>query len=91
MNDEFYTNAALTPDHKLGVVYYPGNSGTSYAMTINMARMTGTTTVRWFDPSSGAYRAIQGSPFVNAGSQTFTIPGANGAGNNDRVLALDAN
>ena len=89
MHDEFYTSAALTSDRRLGLVYYPGNSGNSYAITVNMAQMAGTTSVRWFDPSNGAYRAITGSPFANAGSQTFNIPGTNSAGNSDWVLVLE--
>lgn len=38
---------------------------------------------RWFDPAASNYVAVPGSPFINAGQQTFAAPG-------DRVLVLDA-
>jgi len=90
MKDETYVSAALTSDGTFGAIYYPGNSGSSFSMTINMAKMSGTTTARWYDPSNATYKSINGSPFANSGSQTFNIPGGNSAGNNDWVLVLEA-
>jgi len=37
-------------------------------------------TARWFDPTSGTFTAISGSPFANTGSHNFTTPGNNSNG-----------
>jgi hypothetical protein len=52
--------------------------------------MVGPVTARWYDPASGSYTTIAGSPFANQGSQDFTTPGdnADGPGNPDWVLVL---
>jgi hypothetical protein len=60
------------------------------ALTFNMAKMTGTTTVRWYDPTSGAFTTVAGSPFGNTGSQIFTPPGNNSTGSSDWVLVFEA-
>lgn len=82
-----YAGAARTPDGKLAVVYSP----TIRPLTINMARLTGPASARWFDPSNGAYVAIDGSPFSNSGSKTFSAPGKNHDGDGDWVLILESN
>jgi hypothetical protein len=45
---------------------------------------------RWFDPTTGVYQSISGSPFANSGSRQFTAPGNNSGGNQDWVLVLQA-
>lgn len=45
---------------------------------------------RWFNPTDGKYRAIDGSPFANRGLRDFATPGDNGTGANDWVLVLEA-
>src|SRR5262249_13796346 len=47
-----------------------------------------TVTARWFDPANGTYQAVAGGPFTNAGSRSFTTPGAHGGGA-DWVLVLE--
>lgn len=44
---------------------------------------------RWYDPVSGAYTTVSGSPFANTGSQSMTHPGNNSIGTSAWVLVLD--
>jgi hypothetical protein len=83
-----YVTAAQAPDGGLAIAYLPS----ARTITVNMATMAGSTTARWYDPASGAFVNIPGSPFANAGSRAFTPPGnnADGAGNDDWVLLLEA-
>ena len=66
-----YAVAARTPDGSLVMAYLP----TVRTVTIAMTQLSGMVTSRWYDPSSGTYVAISGSPFANTGSRTFTPPG----------------
>ena len=45
---------------------------------------------RWFDPASGTYSVLPGSPLANAGVHDFQAPGANGDGDFDWVLVLES-
>jgi chitodextrinase len=54
-----------------------------------MTAMSTTTRARWFDPTSGNYTTISGSPFPATGTRSFAPPGANSAGQGDWVLVLD--
>jgi hypothetical protein len=81
-----FVAAALTPDGTLGVVYCPSRA----TITVAMSRMASSTTARWFDPSSGKYSSISGSPFANTGTRNFTTPGNNSEGSPDWVLLLQA-
>jgi hypothetical protein len=82
-----YLTAAVTPDGSLGVLYMP----TSRTITVNMSVFSAPVTVRWFDPSNGAYSAAAGSPFVNTGTQMFTPSGNDSDGNGDWVLVFEVN
>ena len=79
-----YCTAALTADGTLGVAYLP----TSATITVAMSKMAGTTTARWYDPTMGTYASIDTYP--NAGTRSFTSPGAHGDGSDDWVLVLTA-
>jgi hypothetical protein len=81
-----YATAAVTPDGSFGVAYVP----TQRTITIDMTKMRGATTARWFDPTNNTYRAIAGSPLPNTGTRQFATPGANGGGLGDWVLVLEA-
>jgi hypothetical protein len=59
-------------------------------ITVDMSRLSGSVTARWYDPTDGSYRSIQGSPFVNSGSRQFTTPGLNSARSGDWVLVLES-
>lgn len=81
-----YVTAAATPDGVLLVAYIPpAHSG---AISIDMASMSGPSTARWFDPTSGTYTAI-GTGLANSGSRSFSPPGNNSAGARDWILIVD--
>lgn len=81
-----YVAAAATPDGKLALAYVP----TTRTITVDLARLSGSVTARWYDPVLGTYRSITGSPFANTGTQTFTTPGVHADGAGDWVLVLEA-
>ena len=81
-----YVTAASTPDGQLALVYIP----TVRTVTVDLARLSGSITARWYDPTSGTYQPIAGSPFPNTGSQNFTTPGVHADGAGDWVLVLEA-
>jgi hypothetical protein len=78
--------AVRTSDGSLVIVYMP----TIRAITVDMSKLTGTTTARWYDPTSGEYTDVKGSPFANEGSRQFVPSGANKSGEGDWVLVLEA-
>jgi hypothetical protein len=80
-----YVTAAVTPDGSLGMAYLP-KGGT---LTVAMSKLQHGVTARWFDPSANTFKAIAGSPFSNTGSQQFSSPGKNGAGDPDWLLVLE--
>jgi hypothetical protein len=80
-----YVTAALTPDGTLGMAYLP-QGGT---ITVDMRKLQKDVIARWFDPSANSFQAIAGSPFANTGTQPFTAPGKNSAGEPDWVLVLE--
>ncbi len=80
-----YVTAAATPDGSLMLAYLPAEN----TVTVNLAQFSGGIRARWFDPTAGTYATISGSPFANAGTQVFTPPGGNAAGDADWVLVLD--
>ncbi len=80
-----YVTAALTPDGSLGMAYLP-QGGT---ITVAMSRLQNGITARWFDPTANTFQDVPGSPFSNAGTQQFTTPGKNRAGEPDWVLVLE--
>jgi hypothetical protein len=84
--DNDYVTAALMPDGTLGMAYLP-QGGT---ITVAMRKLRKRITARWFDPTDNTFRAIAGSPFSNRGTQQFTSPGKNSAGDPDWVLMLEA-
>jgi len=80
-----YATAARTPDGRLVIIYAP----TIRPLAINMSKLSGPVTARWFDPSNGVYVAVEGSPFPNTGSRNFTPPCKNHDGDGDWVLVLE--
>jgi hypothetical protein len=80
-----YVTAAIDPAGTTGVAYLP-QAGT---VTVNMAKMSGPVTARWYDPTSGLYTAI--GTFSNSGTQQFTSPGPHRSdGYDDWVLLLQS-
>jgi hypothetical protein len=84
-----YAAAAATPDGRLLIVYVPDHR----TITVNMSKLAApATTARWYDPASGKFREIAGSPLPSSGSRKFETPGdnADGPGSSDWVLVLEA-
>jgi hypothetical protein len=79
--------AAQTDDRAIALVYLP----TSRPIVIDLSRLAGPRIrARWFDPSSGAYATVAGSPFEGNGSRLFVPAGKNSAGHPDWVLVLES-
>lgn len=80
-----WVGAAVTPDGSLCVAYRPPtHTGT---FTIDMTKMAGTTRRDWYDPTNGTFTSA-GASLPNTGTQAFTVPGNNAAGDTDWVLVL---
>ena len=77
--------AASTPDGKLALVYVP----TSRTITVDLTRLSGAVTARWYDPTAGSYQSIAGSPFPNSSSHAFAAPGFHADGASDWMLVLE--
>ncbi|MGO8958213.1 MAG: DUF4038 domain-containing protein [Streptosporangiaceae bacterium] len=77
-----YVTAALTSDGTTGVIYLP----TRHTITVNLAKMSGAVTARWFDPTDGKYTMI--GRLANSGTHKFTSPPAHRDGFDDWVLLL---
>jgi hypothetical protein len=69
-NDNYTMAAFDTVTGKLGIVYCT----VSQTVTLNLSGMPGPVTAQWYDPTTGAYIKIAGSPFKNTGSHQFTTP-----------------
>jgi hypothetical protein len=84
--DNTCATAARTADGALVIAYMP----TARSITVDMSKLAATATARWFDPTSGAFTTVAGSPLANNGVRTFTPPASNHAdGYNDWVLVLE--
>ena len=81
-----YVTAARTTDGTLAMAYVPS----SRTITVDMSTLGGPATARWYDPTSGTFTSIDGSPFPNTGSVQFTTPGKNAGGDADWVLVLES-
>lgn len=81
-----FASAAVTADGKLGLVYAPSPRN----LSIRLSKMSGPTTARWYDPTSGNFTTVAGSPFANTGTRVFNPGGSNSAGDGDWVLLLEA-
>jgi hypothetical protein len=80
-----YVTGARTPDGKLVMAYVPS----ARTLTVDMSKLSGPAIARWYDPTTGRFTDISGSPFANAGSHNFTTPGNNAGGDGDWVLVLE--
>ena len=74
--------AARVNDGSAVLVYTPS----ARTLTVDMSKLAGpTVNARWFNPSTGAFTAISGSPFANTGSRSFASPSGR-----DSVLVLQS-
>jgi hypothetical protein len=76
--------AALTDDGSLALAYLP-KGGT---VQVAMDRLHGSIDASWFDPTSGQFKSVEGSPLEDKGKRGFLSPGQNSAGDSDWVLLL---
>jgi hypothetical protein len=86
VDDSDYATAARTPDGKLGIVYLP----TRRLVSVDLRRLGPEVDAKWYDPTSGQFIPVGGSPFRNTAKWDFTPPGANAGGDDDWVLVLTA-
>lgn len=81
-----YATAALAADGACAVVYLPGPR----TVTLALSRLSGDVAARWFDPTSGGFKPVEGSPLPSGGPREFTPPGRNAADEQDWVLVLES-
>lgn len=87
LNDSDYVTAARTADGRLAIAYLP----TGQPIVVDMRRMSGRRVeAQWYDPTSGRYTTIPGSPFASHGRRRFAVPGTDHEGDSDWVLVLTA-
>lgn len=84
-----YVTAARATDGTLVLAYVPSTGKNRRQLTVNLDRLAGPVKAQWFNPASGEYVAIAGSPFPNRGTHAFETPGDNGTGDNDWLLVLE--
>ncbi len=85
VNDNDYVTAARTPDGRLAIAYLP----TGHPVVVDMTTMADRRVrAQWYDPTTGTYATIPGSPFRPSGRRTFTVPGKHHDGDDDWVLVL---
>ncbi len=94
-NDDYTMAAYDSLDGKLGIVYCTKIQ----TITLDLSRMSESVTVHWYDPASGEYTKIEGSPFPNTSLRQFTTPATahievntdnSGETSNDWVLVVEA-
>ncbi len=86
-----YVATARASDGSLIISYIPVRSSSTNP-TVDMTKLSGTATARWYDPTTGTYQTITGSPFANSGSHQFSPPSGNHTdGTSDWVLVLQVN
>jgi hypothetical protein len=84
--DDTCATTARTGDGKLVMTYLPN----ARTITVDLTKLAGTATARWYDPTTGAYTNVSGSPLNNSGSQMLAPPLAKHAdGYSDWVLVLE--
>ena len=79
-----YAVAAVASDGSCGIVYLPAPR----AITVALSKFRSPVSVRWFDPTSGQFKSVEGSPFSTLDKREFTPPARNAAGESDWVLVL---
>ena len=56
LNENDYVTAARTPDGKLAIAYVPETR----TITVDMRKLSGRVSARWYDPTNGTSAAITG-------------------------------
>lgn len=76
--------AAWIPDGSLAIVYLPS----ARKITVDLRKFSGKVEAKWFDPATGKYAPIEGSPFANTTQGEFMPLEKNGGGDSDFLLVL---
>lgn len=84
-----YVTAARAGDGSLVMAYLPNTGTGTRTLTVDMTKLSGSASGKWFNPTSGVCTTISGSPFANDGARKFTASWDNGTGTNDWVLVLE--
>jgi len=58
-----FVTAAATNDGSVLLAYVPSRTAHSSSITVDMTALKGFARAQWFDPTSGNYLEIPGSPF----------------------------
>lgn len=82
-DDDDCAVAASAADRSFALAYAPSARG----LTINLARLSGALSARWYDVSNGTFQEISGL-FPASGRRVFQTPGANAGGDADWVLLI---
>jgi hypothetical protein len=86
--DNTCATGARTADGTLVMIYLPTNRN----IAVDMTKLAATATARWYDPTTGGFTTVAGSPLANTSTRTFTPPTGNHSdGFNDWVLVLETN
>lgn len=83
-NTDKYVSALASPTCL--VAHFP--NGAASWIQVAMSKFSKAMRARWWDPTANAYKLISSS-LRNEGTQIFTNPGNNVAGNSDWLLILD--
>ncbi len=79
--------AARAADRSFAIVYMPSLR----TVTFDLAQLAGPkVSARWYDPASGSYTTVDGSPFSASGSRTFRPAGNNSSSSGDWALVLES-
>ena len=79
---------AVTRGGKLAITYIPSTGTDTRELTIATDRFAKPVAARWYNPTSGRFVEVEGSPYANHATQHLRTPGDNGTGTNDWVLIL---
>jgi hypothetical protein len=77
--------SAAAPDGSVVIAYVP--NAHSGAFSVDMTKLSGTSSASWLDPVNGSSQSA-GSSLPNSGTHSFTVPGSNSGGDNDWVLLI---
>lgn len=80
-----YSATAWIPDGTLAITYLPVRR----TVSVDLSKFNNPVSARWFDPISGKYLKVPGSPLHNSGRCKFTPPGKNKGGDSDFIFILE--
>ncbi|MHB1307513.1 MAG: apiosidase-like domain-containing protein, partial [Limisphaerales bacterium] len=79
-------SASATADGGCALAYLIGDA----PVTVDLTKLKRPVRARWFDPTSGGLKPVEGAIPENESSRQFTPPGRNASGDTDWVLVFGA-